>query len=340
MPEQTSRRIVVASRPEGPPSLDNFRLETVPAPIAGPGEAVIRNLWLSVDPYMRGRLSAQKSYAKPVELGEVMIGGTVGQVAASNSHLVRVGDFVHVMGGWQDYCVLGNSALRHAHKLDRRLPLSVALGAAGMPGATALFGLTKIGKPKEGDTLVVSAGAGAVGSVVGQLAKQAGCRVVSIAGGPEKSQLCENAFRSDICIDYKNTEDLGKALADACPDGIDIYFENVGGETMDAVMPLLNEGARVPICGYVSQYNETNPITPWEQLSSLKTSVEARFFVVTEWAGEMPGAFDHLAKLIRARELNYRENVVRGLENAPQALMDVLSGQHLGKQVVRIANPQ
>lgn len=341
MPEQVNRRFVVAERPEGAPTADTFRLETAPAPCAGPGEVVARNLWLSVDPYMRLRLSDRESYAAPVEVGDVMVGGTVSQVVASNSPFASVGDILLTYGGWQDYVVLGGKQLRAAHRLDRkRLPLSTALGVAGMPGATAYFGLNKLGKPKEGETLVVSSAAGAVGSVVGQLAKQAGCRVVGIAGGAEKTRLCEETFGFDTCIDYKATDDLGAALSEACPQGIDIYFENVGGPVLEAVLPLLNEGARVPICGYISQYNTTEPKAPWDVLRSHEKPVEGRFFLVTEWAGEMPYAYDKLADLVAGGSLQYRESVTRGLEHAPQAFMELLEGKHLGKQVVRIASPQ
>lgn len=339
MLEQTNRRILVNARPTGMPTLDTFRLVSEPAPTAGRGEAVVRNLWLSVDPYMRGRLSTRKSYAAPVELGEVMIGGTVSQVVASNSHLAHVGDFMLVSGGWQDYCVLNESALQSASRLDRSLPLSTALGVAGMPGATAYLGLTRLGKPQPGETLVISAAAGAVGSVVGQLGKMMGCRVIGIAGGSQKCELCERVYGFDVCIDYKASPDLAAELARACPKSIDIYFENVGGPVLEAVIPLLKDGSRVPVCGYISQYNEEDPQAPWERLATLPLQLETRFFVVTEWLNELPSIYSKLANWVREDKLAYRETVAHGLEQAPAAFIEMLQGKNLGKQIVRIAAP-
>lgn len=335
---QTNRRWLVAQYPSGLPDEDTFSLEEAPAPEAGPGEVVVRNLWLSVDPYMRGRLSERKSYAAPVAIGEVMIGGTVGQVVASNADGLRVGEIVSTAGGWQDYALLSPKAQLQVQRVPRSLPPSTALGVAGMPGATAYFGLRHLGKPQEGETLVVSAAAGAVGSVVGQLAKLAGCRVVGIAGGPEKCRICVDEFGFDLCLDYKAEAPLAEQLADACPDGIDIYFENVGGPVLDAVAPLLKDGSRVPICGFVSQYNEAEPKAPWDVISGLGKAIESRFFTVGEWAAQMPAATRELAGLVNEGKLAYRETVVRGLERAPEALQGVLTGQNLGKQVVRIAS--
>lgn len=337
--EQINRRILVHARPTAMPTLDTFRLVSEPAPTAQRDEAVVRNLWLSVDPYMRGRLSTRKSYAAPVELGDVMIGGTVSQVVASNSHLAKVGDFLLTAGGWQDYCVLNEQALLQAARLDRSLPLSTALGVAGMPGATGYLGLTRLGKPQPGETLVVSAAAGAVGSVVGQLGKMMGCRVVGIAGGPQKRELCERVYGFDTCIDYKASPDLADQLAKACPQGIDIYFENVGGPVLEAIIPLLKSGARVPVCGYISQYNEDQPQVPGERLSTLSLNLESRFFVVTEWLHELPSIYSKLAHWVRDGKLAYRETVAHGLEQAPQAFLDLLAGKNVGKQVVRIAAP-
>lgn len=338
MLEQTNRRIVLASRPNGEPTADDFRMEREPAPSAAAGEAVVRNLWLSVDPYMRMRIDAEKSYATPVAIDEVMIGLTVGQVVASNSHLVAVGDAVLVPGGWQDYCLLSPAELRFAHRLDRGLPLSTALGVAGMPGATAYLGLQRLGKPQSGATLVVSAAAGAVGSVVTQLGKLWGCRVVGIAGSNAKCRLSEDVFGADVCLNYKEEPDLAAALAQACPDGIDIYFENVGGAVLEAVLPLLNANARVPVCGYISQYNAAaaDVQTPMDRLATLDIPLETRTFLVTEWTAELPHIYTKLAELVKTNQLQYRESVTRGLEQAPKALQEVLRGHNIGKQVVRI----
>lgn len=335
---QINRRWLVAQYPSGLPDDETFQMVEEQAPEADVGQAIIRNLWLSVDPYMRGRLSERKSYAAPAPIGEVMLGGTVGQVVASNSDTLRVGDVVCAQGGWQDYTVLDAAAQARVQRVPRELPHSTALGVAGMPGATGYFGLKYLGKPQAGETLVVSAAAGAVGSVVGQLGKLADCRVVGIAGGPEKCSVCVDELGFDACLDYKAETPLAEQLAEACPDGIDIYFENVGGPVLDAVAPLLKDGSRVPICGFVSQYNEADPKAPWEVIAGLGKQIESRFFTVGEWAAQMPEATRKLAQLVVDGKLAYRETVVRGLERAPEALRGVLTGQNLGKQVVRIAS--
>ena len=337
--EQENRRFLVESLPQGMPTPEGFRLVVEPAKVADRGQAVVRNLWLSVDPYMRGRLTGKTTYAAPVEVGDVMIGGTVSQVVASNTHLAVVGEILMTYGGWQDYALLDEQALLGAVRIDRSLPLSTALGVVGMPGATGYLGLTKLGKPQPGETLVVSAAAGAVGSVVGQLGKMMGCRVIGIAGGPQKRDLCEGAYGFDTCIDYKAEDDLPGRLAQACPNGIDIYFENVGGPVLDAVIPLLKDGSRVPVCGYISQYNAAEPQLPWERLSELSLAIESRFFVVGEWRQELPTVYAKLARWVRDGKLAYRETVTHGLERAPYAFIDLFNGKNVGKQVVRIAAP-
>ena len=254
MAQPTYRRIVLAARPEGEPTPDHFRLETAPVPEPGPGQVLIRVLWLSLDPYMRGRMSAAKSYAKPVEIGEVMEGGTVGEVVASNHPDYAPGDFVLSHSGWQEYAIADGDSVR---KLDPNLaPLSTALGVLGMPGMTAYTGLLNIGQPKPGETVVVAAAAGPVGSAVGQIAKIKGCHVVGIAGGAEKCAYLLNELAFDAAIDHR-APDMPERLADACPKGIDVYFENVGGEVWNAVFPLLNDFARIPVCGLVAHYNDT-----------------------------------------------------------------------------------
>lgn len=337
MVEQINRKWLVAAYPDGMPTAETFELAEEPAPTAGPGEIVVRNIWLSVDPYMRARISDRASYAAPVAVGDVMVGGTVAQVVASNSHLYSVGEVIVTQGGWQDYCLLGPAQQDASYRVDRALPLSCSLGVTGMPGATAYFGLLRLGKPSAGDTLVVSAAAGAVGSVVGQIGKMHGCRVVGIAGGPEKCGLCTDTFGFDACLDYKAEEDLAASLQQACPDGIDIYFENVGGPVLEAVAPLLKDGSRAPICGFISQYNELALQPPWDVINSLGKRIESRFFLVSEWLGEMPKARRELSTWVQEGKLTYRESVAKGLEKAPEAFIGVLTGRNIGKQVVRIS---
>jgi hypothetical protein len=329
-----NRALVLASRPTGEPTVDNFRLETRPVPEPGPDQVLVKNLFLSIDPYMRGRMSDRASYAKPVELGEVMVGGTVGRVVASNAPGFAEGDVLVGYGGWQDYAVFDPTD-RNVLRVSDDLPLSTALGVAGMPGATAYFGLLKLGVPKPGETVVVSAASGAVGSVVGQIAKLQGCRAVGIAGGPEKCRYVTEELGFDACIDHRGP-DLAGSLRAACPKGIDVYFENVGGKVLEAVAPLLNAGARVPICGFISQYNEESPVTPFSVLGALTPPPMHRFFLVWEWPDEYPAAIAQLVAWIREGKLRYREDITDGLAEAPRALIDVLRGANFGKKVVRM----
>src|SRR6476619_1979223 len=253
MPE-TARRIVLASRPVGDPKPSDFRLEEFPVPHPGPGEVLLKTKWLSLDPYMRGRMSDAPSYAKPVGIGEVMEGGTVNEVVASNNDSFKPGDIVLGHTGWQTHAVSNGAGLR---KLDPKLaPISTALGVLGMPGMTAYTGLAEIGKPKAGETVVVSAASGAVGSIVGQIAKIKGARAVGIAGGPEKCKYVKEQLGFDDCVDHR-ASDFAERLKAACPKGIDVYFENVGGPVFEAVLPLLNFFARIPVCGLIAQYNAT-----------------------------------------------------------------------------------
>jgi NADPH-dependent curcumin reductase len=329
-----NRRIVLASRPAGEPTLDNFRLETdLPVPEPDAGQLLVKNLYLSIDPYMRGRMSDRASYARPVAIGEVMVGGTVAKVVSSNADGFATGTIVVGYGGWQDYALFGAND-RQVSKVDTELPLSTALGVCGMPGVTAYFGLLKLGEPKAGET-VVSAASGAVGSVVGQIAKLKGCRVVGVAGGPAKCSYVTSELGFDACINHR-APDMGAALRAACPKGIDVYFENVGGKVLEAVAPLLNEGARVPICGFISQYNQENPVTPFTVLGALANPPVHRFFLVWEWPEEYPAAVAELASWVKAGKIRYREDIVDGLAQAPQALIDVLRGDNFGKKAVRI----
>lgn len=330
-----NRRIVLASRPVREPTEDNFRVETgAPLPKPGPGQMLVKNLFLSVDPYMRGRMSDRASYAKPVDIGEVMVGGTVGRVVESNAEGYAAGDVLVGYGGWQDYALF-DAASRNTFRVDPSLPLSTALGVRGMPGATAYLGLLKLGEPKPGETVVVAAASGAVGSVVGQIAKLKGCRAVGVAGGPAKCAYVANELDFDVCLDHR-AADFAEQLRAACPKGIDVYFENVGGKVLDAVAPLLNHGARVPICGFISQYNEENPSNPMSVLSALPDPPAHRFFLVWEWPEDYPGAIAELTTWIKEGKIRYREDVVDGLLAAPKALMDVLCGENFGKKVVRI----
>ena len=330
-----NRRIVLASRPSAEPTPDNFRLETEQsAPEPGPSQLLVKNLYLSVDPYMRGRMSDRASYARPVAIGEVMVGGTVGKVVKSNADAYAAGDIVVGYGGWQDYALFDASD-RQVMKVDQSLPISTALGVCGMPGVTAYFGLLKLGEPKAGETVVVAAASGAVGSVVGQIAKLKGCRAVGVAGGPAKCSYVTSELGFDACIDHR-APGMEAALLAACPNGIDVYFENVGGKVLDAVAKLLNKGSRVPICGFISQYNEANPVTPFTVLGALPTPPMHRFFLVWEWPEEYPAAVAQLVQWVKAGKIRYREDIVEGLARAPEALIGVLRGDNFGKKVVRI----
>jgi NADPH-dependent curcumin reductase len=257
MAHRVNRQILLKSRPEGAPSLDNFELTESPVREPGEGEVLTRTLYLSLDPYMRGRMSAAKSYAKPAEVGQPMVGGTVGEIVASRNPKYAVGDIVLGYGGWQEYALSTGAGLR---KLDPAVaPASTALGVLGMPGMTAYVGLLEIGQPKPGETIVVAAASGAVGSVVGQIGKIKGCRAVGIAGGAEKCRFVTEELGFDACVDHR-APDFAKQLEAACPNGIDIYFENVGGAVQQTVWPLLNDFARIPVCGLIAQYNATRPM--------------------------------------------------------------------------------
>ena len=293
-----NRRIVLASRPAGEPSPEDFRLEAdTPVPEPASGQLLVKNLFLSIDPYMRGRMSDRASYARPVGIGEVMVGGTVGRVAKSAAPGYTAGDIVVGYGGWRDWALFDTSD-RQVMKVDASLAISTAVGVCGMPGVTAYFGLLKLGEPKAGETVVVSAASGAVGSVVGQIAKQKGCRVVGVAGGPAKCDYVTGELGFDVCVDHR-APGMADAIRAACPKGIDVYFENVGGKVLDAVAPLLNPGARVPICGFVSQYNEQEPVTPFTVLGALATPPFHRFFLVWEWPDEYPAAVATLTAWVK-----------------------------------------
>lgn len=342
MSDRQNTRVLLNKRPVGLPKPENFLLDTVPVSSPGSDEMLLKTIWLSLDPYMRGRMNDQKSYAKPTAVREVMTAGVVSQVIESNIAAFKTGDFVTGMYGWQQYAI-ARAGDNRLYKIDPSLaPISTAIGAAGMPGQTAYFGLLKVAEPKSGETVVVSAASGAVGSVVGQIAKFEGCRAVGVAGGEAKCQHVVEELGFDACVDYK-AGNLDRDLAVACPDGIDIYFENVGGDVLLAVSKLLNEGARVPICGYISAYNATSQdqvTPPAEILDALDAHPFHRFFVVTEWIDEFEQSARYLGGLIRDGKLKYRETIVEGIENAPQAFLMLFSGKNLGKLLIKVAEPE
>ena len=336
---EQSRRIVLASRPVGEPKDADFRLETAPVPEPGPGQVLVRTLWLSLDPYMRGRMSDAKSYAKPVGIGEVMTGGTVGEVVRSNHDKFAPGDVVLGMGGWQDHAVLDGKELR---RLDpAAAPVQTALGVLGMPGMTAYTGLLTIGQPKAGETVAVAAATGPVGSLVGQIAKLKGCRAVGIAGGPEKCRALIEEFGFDAAIDH-HSPDFGARLKEACPKGIDVYFENVGGAVWDAVFPLLNDFSRIPVCGLVAQYNMTElpagpDRTPVLMRAILSKRLLLRGFIVSDFASQHGEFQREVGAWLRDGKIKYREDVVEGLENAPQAFIGLLQGKNFGKLLIKVS---
>jgi NADPH-dependent curcumin reductase CurA len=336
---ETARRIVLASRPVGEPKPSDFRLEEFPIPQAGPGQLLLKTKWLSLDPYMRGRMSDAPSYAKPVGIGEVMEAGTVSEVVASNSDKYKVGDIVLSRAGWQTHTVSDGSGLR---KLDpNAAPVSTALGVLGMPGMTAYTGLLEIGQPKAGETVVVSAASGAVGAIVGQIAKVKGARAIGIAGGPEKCAYVKNELGFDDCIDHRDPAFADKLKA-ACPKGIDVYFENVSGAVWDAVFPLLNTFARIPVCGLIAQYSATESPDMKYKTSQIFRAVltkrlTIRGFIVTDFWGRFDEFIRDVPQWIREGKVKYREDIAEGLENAPAAFMGMLKGKNFGKQLVKIA---
>jgi NADPH-dependent curcumin reductase len=334
----TNRRIVLASRPSGAAAEDNFRLETVPVPALAPGQVLVRHHYLSLDPYMRGRMSEQKSYATPQPVGEVMIGGTVGEVVESRAEGLAAGDHVVGMGGWQEYSVAsaGPGAPR---KVDAsRIPLSAYLGAVGMPGVTAWYGLLAICEPKAGDTVSVSAAAGAVGGVVGQLAKARGCRVVGVAGGKDKCDYVVQELGFDACLDYKATPDpmaFYAALRELTPRGIDCHFENVGGMVLDAVLAQMNAFGRIAVCGMIAGYDGAPIPLRFPQLILL-SRLKVQGFIIAEHPEIWPKALAELGAGVANGSIKYRETVAQGIESAPGAFLGLLQGRNFGKQLVKL----
>ncbi len=333
-----NRRIVLASRPEGMPTPANFRLEEAPVPEPRHGEVLVRALWLSLDPYMRGRMSAAKSYAAPNPVGEVMTGGVCGRVEKSQNPAFKEGEIVQGFAlGWQDYAIASAGDIR---KVDPSLaPISTSVGILGMPGMTAYFGLLDVGRPVPGDTVLVSAASGAVGAAVGQIAKIGGCRVVGTVGSDEKAAFITDELGFDAAINYRTTDNLRHAVRDACPDGVDVYFDNVGGPVTDAAFANLAQWGRVAICGQISQYNLTEEEYGPRSLRHLlvnQASVEG--FLVFRFTQKYPVAMRRMARWIKEGKLRYREDRVEGLENAPEAFIGLLQGKNFGKLVVKVAD--
>ena len=328
-----NRQVVLASRPHGAVTEDNFRFVDAPLPAPVADEVLVKNEWLSLDPYMRGRMNDVKSYVPPVQLGAVMVGQTVGTVVESRDPRFKPGDCVLTSMGWQLYGVAKGSEVTPIDAT--RIPASYYLGIVGMPGITAWFGLNEIGQPKAGDTLIVSAASGAVGSVVGQLAKIAGCRVVGIAGGKAKCDYVVQELGFDACVDYR----LGRLFDDlsaACPAGIDVCFENVGGEILDTTLRLMNRYSRVVVCGLIAEYNATQPYGYKRLRSVLVNRIRMQGMIVFDWKDRYAEAIDVLARYVVDGKLKYRESIVVGLDNAPRGLIGLLNGENFGKQVVRL----
>ena len=330
----TTREIRLASRPEGRPTHDNFEFAEVPLPEPGEGQALVRNEYLSVDPYMRGRMRDAKSYVPPFEVGAVMEGGAVGQVVASNSPDLNEGDWVSTQLGWREHSLID---AKSALAVDPDVaPVSTALGVLGMPGFTAWTGLTEFGKPKEGETLFVSGAAGAVGSMVGQLGKLRGLRVVGSAGSDEKVELLTGELGFDAALNYK-TQDLRATLKEMCPDGIDIYFDNVGGDHLEAALDRMNVWGRIPLCGAISGYNEeTPPPGPRNFMAVLPKRITIRGFIILDHYGLYRDFQSEVGPLVAEGKISYRETVVEGLENMPDAFLGLLDGQNTGKMLVKV----
>ena len=323
----------LANRPTGWVKESDFKIVETDIPKPGTGQVLVKNLYLSLDPYMRGRMNAGPSYAANVEIGGVMVGGTVGEVMESSNPKFKSGDTVSGYFGWQQYGVSSGNELQ---KVDPKLvPLPAYLGAVGMPGLTAWWGLLDIGAPKAGETVVVSAAAGAVGSIVGQIAKIKGCRAVGIAGGKAKCDLVVKEFGFDACVDYKGGN-LAKDLRAAAPKGIDIYFENVGGVILETIALQLNPFARIPLCGLISQYNEVKPHGLDNLVMLLINRVKLQGFIVSDFAAQSGKAVEELAGWVRDGKVKYRETIANGIESAPRAFLGLLKGENIGKQLVKL----
>lgn len=337
--DRTNRQLILAERPKGEPDANTLRLVESPIPVPSAGQMLLRTEYLSLDPYMRGRMSDAPSYAAPVEIGGVMVGGTVARVDTSNVERFAQGDWVLSFNGWQDYALSDGKGVTNLGQSPAHP--SWALGVLGMPGFTAWAGLKQIGAPKPGETIAVAAATGPVGATVGQIGKLLGCRVVGIAGGPDKCAYAVNELGFDACIDHK-ASNFAEQLAKASPDGIDIYFENVGGKVLDAVIPLLNPNARVPVCGLVSQYNATElPAGPdrmnWLMGQILRKKIRMQGFIIFDTFGHLyPEFAEEMGDWVASGKIKYREEIIDGLENAPEAFIGLLKGENFGKRVIRV----
>ena len=335
----TNRRIVLAARPQGAPQSSDFSMISEPIPDLGEGEIISRTIYLSLDPYMRGRMNEGKSYAAPVEIGETMCGGTVSQVLKSNNPEFAKNDYILTYDGWQEYAV---SDGKGARKLDpTQAPISTAVGVLGMPGMTAYMGLLEIGQPQSGETVVVAAATGAVGSNVGQIARLKGCRVVGIAGSREKCEFALNELGFDACINYK---DVGfrDSLKTACPEGIDVYFESVGGMVFEAIIPLLNFQSRIPVCGLIAHYNDTElpsgpNVLPKLMRMVLTQRVTIQGFIVSDFSNKQGAFLRDMSKWIADGKIKYKEDIVEGLDNAVGAFQGLLEGNNFGKLLIQVS---
>ena len=338
MSEVKNRRVVLAARPQGLPTPADFRIEDAAVPELGHGQLLLRILYLSLDPYMRGRMDAGESYAAPVPVNGIMEGGTVARVVASRHPDYSAGEVVLSHSGWQTYAVSDGAGLR---KLDPTVaPISTALGVLGMPGFTAYAGLLTIGRPKPNETVVVAAASGPVGSAVGQIARIHGARAVGIVGGPEKLAFVRDELEFDAVVDHR-AHDFELQLKRACPKGIDVYFENVGGAVWDAVLPLLNDFARIPVCGLIAQYNG-GPVTGPDRLplmmkKVLTKSLTVRGFIQREFADQRPAFHEQMTAWIADGRVRYREDIAEGLDKAPDAFIGMLQGRNFGKLIVRVS---
>jgi NADPH-dependent curcumin reductase len=339
MPRDKNRQILLAGRPHGEPTPDNFQVVETALPEPGPGQMLLRTIYLSLDPYMRGRMNAGASYAPALEVGEVMVGGSVCAVVASNLPEYQPGELVVASGGWQEYALSDGEGVQ---KVDPALgPISYALGVLGMPGLTAYTGLLNIGEPKPGETLVVAAASGAVGSVVGQIAKIKGCRAIGIAGGAPKCRFVKEELGFDDCLDHRQP-DLAQRLKEASPNGIDIYFESVGGAVFDAVLPLLNNFARIPVCGLIAHYNATELPAGPDRLPLLMQHILVKRlafegFIVFDYASQLAAFSSDMGNWLREGRVRYREDITDGLENAPRELIGLLKGENFGKKIIRVS---
>jgi hypothetical protein len=332
-----AKRVVLASRPVGEPKPSDFRIEDHALPTPGEGQVLLRTIWLSLDPYMRGRMNDGPSYVAPVPIGGVMEGGTVCEVIASNNPGFAKGDIVLSRAGWQTHALSDGKGLA---RIDPKLaPVSTAVGVLGMPGMTAYAGLLEIGKPQAGETVVVAAASGAVGSAVGQIAKIKGARAVGIAGGKDKCDYVKNELGFDDCLDHRDPN-LAAILKQACPNGIDVYFENVGGAVFEAVFPLLNTFARVPVCGLIAHYNDTQASAPKWASSMMRSTLTKRLtirgFIVSDFVGHQADFLRDMSQWVREGKVKYREFITEGLDSAPGALIGLLQGANFGKQLVRV----